>query len=85
MTPSMVFILFERVSPQLSKNTTIMQDSFVVGSPECLIGKGFIVSSKQGICVQASNWRAAVAFTIIGWCWESIIDLTSAPLCIGGC
>ena len=35
------------------------------------MGQGFIVSSKQGICVQASNWKAPVAFNIIGWCWES--------------
>ena len=35
-------------------------------------GQGFIVSSsKQGIHVQASNWKVTVAFNIIGWCWES--------------
>jgi hypothetical protein len=48
------------------------------------MGQGFIVSSKQGVHVQASHWKAPVAFNMIGWCWESIIDLTSAPLCIGG-
>ena len=35
------------------------------------MGQGFIVSSKQGVHVQASNWKATVAFNIIGWCWES--------------
>lgn len=35
------------------------------------IRANFIVSSKQGIHVQASNWKAAAAFTIIGWSWES--------------
>jgi hypothetical protein len=35
------------------------------------MGQGFIVSSKQGIRVQASNWEAPMAFNIIGWCWES--------------
>jgi hypothetical protein len=35
--------------------------------------------------IQASHWKAPVAFNMIGWCWKSIIDLTSAPLCIGGC
>jgi hypothetical protein len=34
-------------------------------------GQSFIVSSKQGIHVQTSNWKAPVAFNIIGWCWES--------------
>ena len=40
-------------------------------SPECLLGQGFIVSNQQGVRVQASNWKAPVAFNIIGWCWES--------------
>jgi hypothetical protein len=53
-------------------------------SPECLLEQGFIVKSKQGVCVQSSNWKADVAFNIIGWCWEYIINLTFAPLCIGG-
>ena len=44
---------------------------FAVGEPLMSMGQGFIVSSKQGICVQASNWKAAVAFNITGWCWES--------------
>ena len=35
------------------------------------MGQGFIVSSKQGVRVQASNWKATVAFNIIGWFWES--------------
>jgi hypothetical protein len=26
---------------------------------------------KQGIHVQASNWKAPVAFNVIGRCWES--------------
>lgn len=25
-----------------------------------------------------------MAFDIIGWCWDRIINLTSASLCIGG-
>jgi hypothetical protein len=46
----------------------------VVGAergPEYLLGQGFIVSSKWGIRVQVSNWKATVAFSIIDWCWES--------------
>ena len=35
------------------------------------IRANFIVSSKQGVHVQASNWKAPVSFNIIGWCWES--------------
>ena len=32
------------------------------------IEQGFIISRKQGVHVQASNWKATVAFNIIGWC-----------------
>jgi hypothetical protein len=61
-THSRVFILVK-----LPQRTTVTQDSFgVCGSPECLSGQGFIVSSKQGIRVQASNWKVAVAFDKIG-------------------
>lgn len=31
--------------------------------------------------VQASNWKATVAFNITGWCW---VNLMSASLCICG-
>ena len=41
------------------------------GSHEYLLGQGFIVNSSHDVCVQASNWKATVAFNIIGWCWES--------------
>jgi hypothetical protein len=56
----------------------------VMGEPQCLLGQSFIVNSKQAVHVQASHWRATVSFNIIGWCWESIIDLTSVLLCTGG-
>ena len=48
------------------------------------MGQGFIVSSKQGIRVQASNWKATVALTQLAGAGSHIINLTSAPLCIGG-
>jgi hypothetical protein len=37
-------------------------------------------SSKQGIRVQASNWKATVVFNIIGWCWESDHELNFCSL-----
>jgi hypothetical protein len=42
----------------------------VGGGAPISMGQGFIVSSKQGVHVQASNWKATVAFNIIVWCWE---------------
>ena len=30
-----------------------------------------LYSKQEGrVSVQASNWKATVAFNIIGWCWE---------------
>ena len=46
------------------------------GSPECLFGHGFVVNIKQGVCVQTYNWKATVAFNIIGWFLESYHKLT---------
>jgi hypothetical protein len=64
-----------------------MQNSFVggggVGIPECLLEQSFIVSRKQGVCVQASNWKANVAFNMTDK-GSHIINLISALLCIGG-
>jgi hypothetical protein len=39
----------------------------VVFEPQMSMGQGFIVSSKQGIRVQASNLKATMAFITIGW------------------
>lgn len=43
----------------------------------------FRVSSKQGVCVQASNWQAPVASNIIGWCWESDQKQLLLPSALG--
>jgi hypothetical protein len=51
----------------------------------CLSGQDFIVSSKQGVNVQASNWKAPVAFNILAGAGSHIINIISAFLCIGGC
>jgi len=48
------------------------------------MGQGFIVSSKQGVCMQESNWQAPVSFNIIGWCWESYHKLNFCSFYIGG-
>ena len=69
-THSRVFILF-KIAPPSPMHHHHTGWFWWWWSPECLLGQGFIVSSKQGICVQASNWKAPVAFNIIGWCWES--------------
>ena len=66
VTHSRVFIQFKLAYP-CPKHTTITQGGFSVsGSPGYLLGKDFIVSSKQGVSVQASNRKATVAFNIIG-------------------
>jgi hypothetical protein len=48
----------------MSHRTVLM-----VGEPQMSMGQGFIIKSKQGVHMQASNWKAIVAFNIIGWCW----------------
>jgi hypothetical protein len=68
-THSRVFIPFNLSHPP-PQHTTITQDGFGGGKAPN-IGQGFIVSSKQGVRVQASNWNATIAFNIIAWCWES--------------
>lgn len=35
------------------------------------VESGFIVSSRQGVHVQASHWKATVTLNIIAWCCES--------------
>ena len=72
-THSWAIILFNLVWPLLHPQlTSIMQNCFSGGwGPNVYWGKALIVSSKQGVHVQASNWKATVAFNIIGWCWES--------------
>jgi hypothetical protein len=48
-----------------------MQDCFGGGDPQMFMGQDFIVSSKLGASVQASTWKATVAFNLIGWCCMS--------------
>ena len=35
------------------------------------IGARLYSKQQAGLCVQASNWKAAVPLNMIGWCWES--------------
>jgi hypothetical protein len=39
--------------------------------PRMSMWQGFIVSTKHGIRMRASKWKATLAFNITGWCWES--------------
>jgi len=84
-THSRVFILFSLLAPSFPPppmHHCHMGWFWWWGSPKCLLGQGFIGNSKQGICVQASNWKAPVAFNIIGWCWQSYHKLNFCfPLC----
>jgi hypothetical protein len=71
-THSRVFILFELAPPPpINCHHAGRFWGVCVCSPKCLSGQCFIVSSKQEVRVQASNWKTPVAFNIIGWCWES--------------
>ena len=54
-----------------SQHTTIMQDSFGGGGAQMSIGARLYSKQQGGLCVQASNWKAAVPLNMIGWCWES--------------
>jgi hypothetical protein len=68
VTHSRVFI---RASSGLPNAPPSLRMVLVVGEPRMSMKQDFRVSSKQGVCVQASHWQAPVAFSIIGWCWES--------------
>jgi hypothetical protein len=72
-THSRVFILFKLARPTPQMHHHHAGWFWWWGSPECLLGQGSIVNSKQGTRVQTSNWKAPMAFTIIGWCWESYL------------
>jgi hypothetical protein len=37
----------------------------VVGEPRMSVGQGFTVSNRQGVHVQASNWRTTVVLGVI--------------------
>ena len=74
-THSRVFILFKlaRVPPThpLSHRTVL-----VVVEPQISIGARLYSMQQAGVRVQASNWRATMAFNIIGWCWKSYNKLS---------
>lgn len=72
ITYSMVFILFELAWSPPMHHHEAGQFWWWWESPEYLSGQDFIVSSKRwGISVQAPNWKATVAFNMIGPCCES--------------
>jgi hypothetical protein len=62
--------LFKLGSPH-PQCTTIMQDGFGGEGVPNVYGARFYSKQQAGSIMQASNWKAPVAFNIIGWCWES--------------